>query len=592
MKNFRAFKFGLNNLKKAKKSVLTCCIIAVFAQVTWQFFIVYLPRMVLDNLVAQVTHIEFILSVGGTVTMLAFLGLIKGYAIDVAESATGLMSSFSTLMATAKKEITMNYELLESPAIKMKMEKARRARYSSNSPAHNIPCIAMNLCINMINFALYGSILLLINPIILLYLGFSTAIAAILLHFARKFESKTRSERSELAERIQILMNYITNNEYTKEIKVYSMAGLFRHLLHKTTNKYHQAELAVAKRTARVNIVSAVLALLRDSLAYVLLLTLVINGSITLGEFVFLFAVVGMFSDWIHGINVGFSELYQASNEAGDIMDFLQVPDDPYPLIHTENKQKMPPIIRLANVTFKYPNSKTNIFEDLSLEIKPNESVAIVGNNGAGKSTLVKLISGLYHPTDGEVFVNNISSKAFNRESYFSLFSVVFQDIHLIPESIALNVSQVTENLTNYDRVNDCLKLAGLYDKVQNLPQKEKTLLVPQVNIEGVDLSGGERQKLAIARVLYKDSPIIVLDEPTAALDPIAENHIYAEYSKITKGKTAIFISHRLASTKFCDKIFFIENGKIAEYGSHEELMNLGKQYAGMFNIQSIYYKD
>jgi ABC-type multidrug transport system fused ATPase/permease subunit len=180
----------------------------------------------------------------------------------------------------------------------------------------------------------------------------------------------------------------------------------------------------------------------------------------------------------------------------------------------------------------------------------------------------------------------------YNRDGYFSLFSTVFQDIHLLTCDIAGNISQAPPETTDYQKVEKCLRLSGLLDKVQSLPAREKALLVREVYDDAIELSGGEKQKLALARALYKDAPVIILDEPTAALDPIAESEVYQKYAELTKGKTSIYISHRLASTRFCDRIFFIDNHRIAEVGSHDELMRLGGKYAQMFEVQAQYYQE
>ena len=228
----------------------------------------------------------------------------------------------------------------------------------------------------------------------------------------------------------------------------------------------------------------------------------------------------------------------------------------------------------------------------ITLHIKPGERIALVGSNGAGKTTLVKLLCGLYKPTSGTILLAGEDAGTYNRDDYFSLFSTVFQDIHLLTADIAGNISQLPPEEMDNGRVEQCLKMAGFYDKVQGLAKKEKTMLVRMVNDDAVELSGGEKQKLAMARALYKDAPVIILDEPTAALDPIAENEVYQKYAELIRGKTSLYISHRLASTRFCDRILFIDNHTIVESGTHDELMALNGKYAAMFEIQAHYYKE
>lgn len=259
----------------------------------------------------------------------------------------------------------------------------------------------------------------------------------------------------------------------------------------------------------------------------------------------------------------------------------------------------MPPALRpgeaceleLRDVSFRYPGAEKDVLSHINLTIAPGEKLAIVGLNGAGKTTLVKLLCGFYDPTGGEVRLNGRNIRPFNRPAYYALLGAVYQNFSLVPASIAQNVAQ---DLEGFDRarVQNCLERAGLGAKIRALPHGMDTHLVKEVYEDAEELSGGELQRLMLARALYKDAPILVLDEPTAALDPIAESDIYQKYREMTVGRTSIYISHRLASTRFCDRILLLADGKIAEEGTHEALMAKGGEYARLFEIQSRYYRE
>ena len=242
-------------------------------------------------------------------------------------------------------------------------------------------------------------------------------------------------------------------------------------------------------------------------------------------------------------------------------------------------------------MTFRYPGSEREIFSHLNLTLHPGEKLAVVGVNGAGKTTLVKLLCGFYDPDEGEVLLNGVNIREYNRRDYYRLFTTVFQDFSLLAGEIEENVASFDQQIDR-DRVEACIEKAGLLPKIKGLPKGCHTHLEKEVYDDAIELSGGELQRLMMARLLYKDSPVIILDEPTAALDAIAESDIYQKYQELARGKSSVFISHRLASTRFCDRIILLENGRIAEEGTHEELLLRGKGYARLFEMQSKYYKS
>ena len=227
----------------------------------------------------------------------------------------------------------------------------------------------------------------------------------------------------------------------------------------------------------------------------------------------------------------------------------------------------------------------------MNLTIHPREKLAIVGLNGAGKTTLVKLICGLLSPSEGRVLLNGDDISDFNRNKYYELFSAVFQDFSILDVTIAEEIAQCKDNI-DYQRIKECIDYAGLSDTIDKLPKGLNTHIGREVYLDGVLLSGGQMQRLMLARALYKNGPILLLDEPTAALDPLAESEIYQKYSDMANNKTSLFISHRLASTRFCDRIILIKDGGIREEGSHEDLLKLNGEYAKLFEVQSRYYKQ
>ena len=333
------------------------------------------------------------------------------------------------------------------------------------------------------------------------------------------------------------------------------------------------------------------MALLRNGVAYAFLIWQTLEQGLPASEFLLYFTAVSGFTTWITGILSTFSQLHKESIALSHVQEYLDLPEQ-----FKFDDGITPPeadgyMLTLENVTFRYPGTETNILENVNLTIHPGEKLAIVGLNGAGKTTLVKLLCGFYDPTEGRVLLNGQDIREFNRRQYYELFSAVFQNFSIMDTTVAEAVSQTAVG-TDMGKVDLCLEKAGLTEAISKFPEGINTHIGRQVYLDGVMLSGGQTQRLMLARALYKDGPILVLDEPTAALDPIAENDIYMKYNEMTAGKTSVFISHRLASTRFCDRILFIADGGIAEEGTHEELIAMNGAYAALFEVQSRYYRE
>ena len=333
------------------------------------------------------------------------------------------------------------------------------------------------------------------------------------------------------------------------------------------------------------------LAVLRNGIAYGYLIQKVLNEGLSASEFLLYFTAVSGFTGWVTGILGECTTLRQECQEIATVLEYLDYPEP----FRFSGGKPLPDItaceLKLEDVTFRYPGAEQPLFEHFNLTIRPGEKVAVVGLNGAGKTTLVKLLCGFYDPEEGRVLLNGVDIREYNRQDYYKLLSAVYQDYSVLDVTVEENVAQTMEDI-DVQRVMDCLEKAGLKDFISQLPQGLQTHVGRDVYLDGVLFSGGQTQRLMLARALYKDGPILVLDEPTAALDPIAESDIYQKYNKMTAGKTSLFISHRLASTRFCHRILFLQDGKIVEEGTHSQLMEKGGVYAKLYEIQSCWYRD
>ncbi len=310
-------------------------------------------------------------------------------------------------------------------------------------------------------------------------------------------------------------------------------------------------------------------------------------------DFILFMGAIASFSAWLNGVVGNITVLKRENTRLNDLRAFFDYtnkldPENPLPI----TKLVSPLEIEFKNVGFRYTDDTPKILDGLSFHIKQNEKIALVGVNGAGKTTIVKLLCGFYKATEGEICINGINIDRFKRADLYTVFSAVFQDICILPITAGENISFVKASESDEERLLHCLEIAGIKDEIMKHSKKLNAPMLKNIAPDGIVLSGGQQQKLLLARALYKNAPILILDEPTAALDPIAESEVYEKFHELTENKTALYISHRLASTRFCDRILVLKDGKIIESGSHDELMVQNGEYAYMYEIQSHYYKQ
>ena len=407
-----------------------------------------------------------------------------------------------------------------------------------------------------------------------------------------EWKYRHRDEESEIYNKFGYIEKLSTDREYAKEIRLFGLKNQIDDVWKSTIRTYRAFVMKREKTYIWANVTDTLIMLLRSGAAYAYLIHMALAGEITVTAFLLYFGAIGGFAEWVTGLLGKFSELHKQSLDISVVREFTEWKeqfkfDEGEPLV-PENK---PYEIRLENVSFRYAGAEKDTLRGINLTVHPGEKLAVVGLNGAGKTTLVKLICGFLDPTEGRVLLDGEDIRKYNRRDYYKMFSAVFQDFSLLEATVAENVAQKTDGI-DVEKMKKCVREAGLAEKIESLPAGYETHIGKRVFDDGVELSGGQTQRLMLARALYKDAPVLLLDEPTAALDPIAENEIYMKYNEMTRGRTSIFISHRLASTRFCDRILFVAGGHIAEEGTHEELLAKGGGYAELFEVQSKYYRE
>ena len=577
--------------QKEKKVIFTAILIVLFG-VALNLINLYIAPTILDAIETGVSFGQLI------TTILVFVGaLVLTYASNAYVNANTLYGRISVrteiISMLNNKACRTSYPNIENDEFYKLSEQASLYCSSNSEATEAIWDTLTQLLINILCFVFYTGLLLMIKPIMLIVILVTTLAGFFINNYLSEYKYKHRKELAEQDKRLNYINGVSSSLEHAKDIRLFGLRSWLNELHEKSMSTLHAFNNKIAGVYLWARIADLILAFLRNALAYVYLIGLVVNNEITVAQFLLYFSAVEGFSTLVTGVMTQLNVLKKQSLDLCVVREVLDYPEvfkfeDGQDLVVDSNQEYT---IELKNVSFRYPGKDKNVLTNINLIVKPNEKIAIVGLNGAGKTTLVKLICGYYDPTEGEILLNGVNIKTFNREHYYKMFSAVFQNFSLLAGSVSTNVAQTEDNI-NYDLVYECIEKAGLKVKIESLPLKYESKLNREVYEDATNLSGGELQRLMLARALYKDAPIIVLDEPTSALDPIAEADIYNKYNELAKNKSSLFISHRLASTRFCDRILFIGDEQILEEGTHEELLALGGKYAELFEVQSKYYRE
>ena len=580
------FKYMLSNwLKWDKKSL--------------KFFFLWVPALVLQPLVtayipkAMIDAIDNGVTVGDMTVIVALLSLLLTLTIWLDPFMKELVRGGARIVrmryavAAFRKTLTTDYVNIESFEGREKQKRAEafyNARFSSGADfveqcAHFLVCVIGVIASSVLLYK--------VNYFMILLILLTCVCEFFLLKILKTKQSETTDNYSKLSGKFEYFYKLSKNAEASKDIKLY---GFSDYLVKTAADFIYQIEHINAKYTkqsAAISGVRALLNLVRELVAYAYLTYLVLKNRLSVSEFIFCFGIITGFSNWIMNLVFSFMEISRCCTDCALYREFVEESvSEGKPEVDFGEVRS----IEFSNVFFTYPASDTETIRNMSFKVNKGENIAIVGENGAGKTTAIKLLCGLYYPSEGDILINGRSSKEFSSDSYFDLFSAVFQDYCFMPMTIAENIT--AEQSYDKERLFAAFDKAGITDKINSLSEKENPLMVKDVYKNAADFSGGEKQKLLLAKAVYKNAPVLILDEPTAALDPISENELYLKYNELTEDKISFFISHRLSSTRFCDRILFIKDGAVAESGTHEELMAKKGAYYRMYQTQSMYYRE
>lgn len=540
--------------------------------------------------------VEFVLSENGRLGIgLTVLALIIGERVlaELSNRVNGYNSWVSAnafsrhiQMKLVRKSLYTDYENMEHTTVN---DSAQKALTATEQVVYQMLRNMKQMLGDLLALATLGGILTYLNPIMLLFVVVPAFLSYKINRHKMHWIWNMADNWQNYDRQIDYINHCARDTGCAKDVRIFNLPHFFRQAMERSFSKrldwYEQQDEWVFRH----DVLEQIILWTGYLCSYGYVVYRAFTGSIGAGNFVLYFNAVSLLSNTVYNLVDSYSGFRWQSDNVSYAREYCDIADN-------TNRGKGEPLptddytIEFRNVSYTYYKADEPTIKNLSFTLRKDERLALVGLNGAGKTTLIKLMCGLYDPTEGEILLNGKPVNSYNRDEYFTLFSAVFQDIEELPVSIAENISGESYRNTDKEKLIRCMKQAGLFDKVESLPNKEKTHLVRSLYDDAIELSGGQKQKMALAKALYKNAPILLLDEPTAALDPIAEQEMYLQYAEFSKSKASVFISHRLASTRFCDRIILLDNGEIVEIGTHSELMTIKGKYAELFELQSSYY--
>ena len=618
-------------------------IVNIIIQIITPFLLILIPAEVLRLLQSKIALSEILIRISIWIGGILVLNLIRTFMDHEIRKMGIMLSDIQYWSKFNKKLLSCDISELEDPVSRKRLSEVRGYLSSSDGMGQYDGVIGFymygsSFVINVGGFLLYASMAGRLHILLLLLLVFTSIVNCIAKSKAIHYQFKNMDPFWENNSRFWYLKRESINTEKAKDIRMYGMYQWFKNALDKNTKEATNLYGDVQRHHYYANITINLTSFLRDACSYLFLIVLMMQGKMEVAEFLIYVGIIAGFGTWISKIvesytyvkriNLGLSKFREYIGEEKEEgkeegKDKKENKDKEEYKDKEENKEEIVipttcNTIVFEDVSFSYGDKM--IFEHFSLTLHAGEKVALVGINGAGKTTLMKLLCGLYPLSGGRILIDEVDIRTMDKEQYRRYISILFQDICVLPFSIAKNIScawtskeeellnakqfdtdyshafskvdrDLHDNKYEEEKVLKSLEQTKLLNKVQSLPNGIHTSLTKILDSGGIQLSGGETQRLMLARALYKDAPILILDEPTAALDPIAESELYEEYAGLCKGKISVFISHRLSSTRFCDRILFLENGRILEEGNHDTLMRQAGEYAKMYQVQSHYYQ-
>ena len=580
----------LDNIRENDKTIFFLCGIYTVVAVIEPLFPIALPKILIDYITGISPDIWGVVRI----VTIFFLGYgLFGFLQKLLQNVSYprmFRLRMGYLSEMASKFLAMEYKYMESADFFDEREMAFESANSNNNGVEGIYHKLFELPQLILTVLVLSVFIGLASPFILIAIIVNIVASSLVAIGINKYEYKSKEKLSKHSRRVNYYGRTAKDFSYGKDVRLYDLKERILDNFNREIKGYIDVFKLIKNREYAFGFISLFTLLISDICTYGILTYLVFKG-MPISDFSMYIIAANSLSNSMGSLSEHITFIMREHMYVEDLFKFLDEDLNEEEGGELAIPKDIPLDIEFENVTFKYPGTDNNIFEDFSLKIPAGQKLALVGINGAGKTTFVKLLTGLFSPDSGRILINGRDIREFKKIELYKMFAAVFQDVNVYAYTIAENIACSLEDI-DYDKVDKALKQVGLCDKVQSLEKGVNSMMLKVIDEDGAIFSGGESQKLAIARALYKGGNCVIMDEPTAALDALAEQEIYEEFNELTQGKTSIYISHRLASTKFCDKIALIDGTGLKEYGNHDELMEKRGEYYKMFLTQGKYYQE
>ncbi len=585
----------LRAFRRYRPSMIAFLVLGGITGASMSYIWTFIGKLVIDMIEKQSkAEVQDITPLLKLIIITTVIELAMMWLNALVEKHSDLGFTFTRMKLTREhiiKTMGMEYEQLETPDMLDRLQKAKRATGFQYGGVQGLMYDMQNFAISLVSVATAVTIISTLDIRLVLIILVLSLIQFEYFDYVRiKDKEVMWDAMAGVWRRLDYMQTVSTDFSYAKDIRLYGMKD-WLNKKHEDVNKEELARWVQSRTYWQHNtLFSGAVGLVRNVIIYAWMIYGVLFDGMSIGNFTLYVASATTMSQSISSFLQVIGGMRERSSRMDDLRTFMDIP------FGDEGKKTVPLpktdryTFEFRNVSFRYQGQEEYALKNLNLTLSAGHRLAVVGLNGAGKTTFIKLLLRLYDVTEGEILCNGIDIREFDRNEYFGLFAPAFQEVEVFAFPLSENISMTTSDLTDKAKAEEYIRAAGMGDKLDKLPDGMDTELLKVLYDDGVDLSGGEKQKLALARALYKGAPVVVLDEPTAALDALAEYRLYQSFNGMIGDRSAVYISHRLSSTRFCDSIAMFVKGEMVEHGTHEELLSKGGAYSEMFRVQAQYY--